>query len=175
MSQNISWLGNDYQNVPYVQFPKTGGGIAQFDDTTIDSSVAASADDILSGKQAVVNGSLLTGTGSGGTVNLKPYAIRPDAELLQTYTYDKLLVEDLSIAMPSYSTTAKTLVASASLSPTITVSYADYDYREVVRMLAYPIYKDGTSIVTGRLEYWAGILMYDLVEIPGKTDNRQKP
>lgn len=70
MSQNISWLGVDYQNVPWVQFPKTGGGVAQFDDTTIASSSAAGASDIATGKQAVVNGVLLTGTGGGGSDRL---------------------------------------------------------------------------------------------------------
>lgn len=65
MAQNITLLGASYSNVPSVQLPKTGGGTATFDDTTI-SSNAAAASDIASGKLAWVNGSLLTGTGSGG-------------------------------------------------------------------------------------------------------------
>ena len=44
--------------------PKTGGGTAQFDDTTI-STNAAAASDIATGKLAYVNGSLITGTNSG--------------------------------------------------------------------------------------------------------------
>ena len=65
MAQNITLLGASYSDVPSILLPKTGGGTAQFDDTTIASS-AATAADIASGKLAYVNGVLLTGTGSGG-------------------------------------------------------------------------------------------------------------
>ena len=64
MAQNITLMGASYSDVPSVQLPKTGGGIATFDDTTIASN-AASASDISSGKQAWVNGSLVTGTNTG--------------------------------------------------------------------------------------------------------------
>ena len=111
----------------------------------------------------------LTDVTQGGTVNLVPYGIRPDAEIIKTYTFDQMLVEDLEVAIPAYSTTAKTLVASENLSPTITVALADYDYRVIVRMLAYPTYKEGTAIATGRLDYWEGTLMYDLVSVPANT------
>ena len=66
MAQNITLLGASYSNVPSVRLPKTGGGTATFDDTTI-SSNAAAASDIASGKLAYVNGSLITGTASGGS------------------------------------------------------------------------------------------------------------
>lgn len=66
MAQNITLLGASYSDVPSVQLPKTGGGTATFDDTTI-SSNAAAASDIASGKLAYVNGSLITGTASGGS------------------------------------------------------------------------------------------------------------
>jgi len=65
MAQNITLWGASYSAVPSVLLPKTGGGTAQFDDTTITSN-AASASDILSGKYAYVNGTLIEGTGSGG-------------------------------------------------------------------------------------------------------------
>lgn len=65
MAQNITLQGASYSDVPSVVLPKTGGGTAQFDDTTITSN-AASASDITSGKLAYVNGSLVTGTASGG-------------------------------------------------------------------------------------------------------------
>lgn len=66
MAQNITLMGASYSNVPSVRLPKTGGGTATFDDTTI-SSNAAAASDIASGKLAYVNGALITGTASGGS------------------------------------------------------------------------------------------------------------
>ena len=78
MAQNVTVAGASYQNVPSIILPKTGGGTASFLDTTIASNAAA-ASDIASGKLAYVNGSLVTGTASGGGGSgltlLKTYAI----------------------------------------------------------------------------------------------------
>ena len=61
--------------------------------------------------------------------SLKVGAIRPDATLIQSYTYDKWLINDEVLAsLPSYTTSATTLVASSALSPTITLDYDNYNY-----------------------------------------------
>ena len=65
MAQNVTIAGASFSDVPSITVPKTGGGTASFVDTTIASSAAA-ASDIASGKLAYVNGSLVTGTASGG-------------------------------------------------------------------------------------------------------------
>jgi len=65
MAQNVTVAGASYSDVPSIVLPKTGGGTASFLDTTIASNAAA-ASDIASGKLAYVNGSLVTGTASGG-------------------------------------------------------------------------------------------------------------
>ena len=67
MAQNVTVAGTSFNAVPSVTLPKQGGGTAEFYDTTI-ASDAAAAGDITSGKKAYVNGALVTGTATAGTV-----------------------------------------------------------------------------------------------------------
>ena len=85
-------------------------------------------------------------------ISLTQYALRPDAELLQTYTMDQYAVADLGLTIPSYVTSAQTLKASASLSPTITVDLNNYRYIAVERFLTIPEYSVTTK-GKGRQEY----------------------
>ena len=116
-----------------------------------------------------VGGGVATFTEGGGTVNLKPYVIRPDAELIKTVTYDKWAVADLELTLPSYSTTAQTLIASADLSPTIsTPSFTEYMYYVVARFLAIPTYSVTTK-AKGRVEYYYSSYLYELARQPLNT------
>lgn len=101
-----------------------------------------------------------------GQTILTEATVRPDAEKIASYAYDKRLVEDEEIAIPAYTTTATTLKAAETLTSALSISYTAYDYRFLTKMLATPIYAEGTAIATGHVEYWAGILMHDLVEVP---------
>lgn len=64
MAQNISLLGADYSATPAILLPKTGGGMARFDDCSVTTATAA---DVASGKVFVAaDGTITTGTNSGG-------------------------------------------------------------------------------------------------------------
>ncbi len=67
MAQNISLLGATYYDVPAVELPKSGGGLATFMDT---SDADAVAGDISSGKMAYVNGALVTGSATTATATV---------------------------------------------------------------------------------------------------------
>lgn len=64
MSQNVTVAGASYPDVPAILLPKTGGGIARFDDASVTTAAAA---DVASGKIFIASdGTITTGTGSGG-------------------------------------------------------------------------------------------------------------
>lgn len=113
-------------------------------------------------------GGTATFTEGGGTVTLKPYLLRPDAEKIQTYTYDKLLVTDEEINIPAYTTTATTVKAAAAFSPTISLTYADYNYYVLERFLTIPIYNTTTTGV-GREEYHFSAYLYEIADVVGSS------
>jgi len=96
---------------------------------------------------------------------LKRGVIRPDAELIETYTHDSLVVEDDELTLPAYSTTAKTIEAAANLSPTIALDYDNYYYYVVERFLTTPVYNTDTP-VKSRNEFGTGVALYEIVDIP---------
>lgn len=67
MAQDITIAGAQYEDVPAVDIAKTGGGVARFVDT---SDADATADDILLGKVAYVNGQRVVGTSSAGNLEI---------------------------------------------------------------------------------------------------------
>lgn len=171
MSQNITLLGASYPDVPSVLLPKTGGGTASFVDVT---DTTATASDVASGKLFhAADGTLATGAAS---TRLTIGAIRPDAELVKTVSYDKWMIDDEVVeSLPAYTTTAQTLVASDSVG-TYTADVANYNYYYCIQMLAIPTYST-TSKAKGRVEWWAGVACYDMADIPEnsfKTYDRVK-
>lgn len=109
----------------------------------------------------------------GGTAkffaDLKPYLLRPDAELVETYTHDSLVVTDDEVTLPAWkSTAATTILASENLTPQITLDYDDYDWFVLERFLATPVYSTDTP-AKSRNEYSIGSVMYELVSIPADS------
>ena len=102
------------------------------------------------------------------TVNLKPTVLRPDAQLVQTYTFDKMAVEDLELTIPAYTTTAQSLKATSNLSPTITVDLDTETFYVVERFLTIPGYSI-TTVGKARQEYTYCIYCYEVARVPANT------
>lgn len=103
---------------------------------------------------------------SGGGA-LKVGAIRPDAELVQSYTYDKYFVADESGTIPAYNTTAQTLKRAASLG-TISMDYTNYRYFVTFRSLTTPVYSTRTAVKGKEIAHFA-IGNADMVYAPANA------
>lgn len=104
---------------------------------------------------------------SGGATVLKPYVIRPDAELVKTWSYDTKL-SDESINVPTWSTSAVTVRATEAMSGTYTVDTTNYDYYVMERFLTIPTYNIAT-LGKGRIDYHMGSCGFELVTFPVDT------
>jgi hypothetical protein len=108
----------------------------------------------------------------GGNANfyhdLKLGAIRPDAELVQTWSYDKLIHDDENITIPAYTTTDTTLKNWEALTPTVTADRDNYCYFAQCRGLAIPIYSS-SAIGAGRSEYCVSCMEQEFVIIPANS------
>lgn len=102
---------------------------------------------------------------TGAAPTLIRGVIRPDAELVKTYSFDEYLHEDLEVTIPAYTTTSTTLVAAASLSPTYTCDFTNYNYYVLIRMATIPEYSIST-IAKGREEYALNGAIYEITEVP---------
>lgn len=196
MAQNITLLGASYSDVPAVTLPKTGGGTATFTDTTITSN-AASASDILSGKLAYVNGTLITGTGSGGggisvvttqdehggdivTITAEqvyPYnPLGEQAELVASYPKQSFILKNTAYNGWTPSTTAKSIQATASLG-TYAADMGEYEYFTKMFTDAKIEYADGTTLSGAVVRQLTEVFQYiyrkpsNLTNVGTQTDN----
>ena len=113
----------------------------------------------------------ITGTyeASGSSVTLTPYTIRPDAELVKSYSDDFLVITDKGVTKPSYTTTSTTLIAGGTaLSSTVSLSNTNYRYYIVMRYLTIPQYSVTTK-AAARQEYTAMSAMYEVVNYDANT------
>lgn len=125
--------------------------------------LGASFTDVPAVQLPQTGGGVVTFYENGGSVDLVPYAIRPDAELIKTYTSDQYAVDDLGLTIPAYTTTAQTLKASANLSPTVSVDLTNYRYIAVERFLTIPEYSVTTK-GKGRQEYLWCNYVYEVTQ-----------
>lgn len=151
MAQQVVIAGAMFNDVPSISVPDSNSVYHPFVDPSV---TTAAASDVAQGKQFIAaDGTLTQGTASGGgTVTLKMGVLRPDAELVQKWTYDKYIVQDEGATLPSYTTSVKTLKASALLSNSMSTDFTSYCYMIVTRGLAIPVYSINT-IDKGREEY----------------------
>lgn len=105
---------------------------------------------------------------TGGSPVLKMGAVRPDAELVKTWSYDTWLVEDEELSVPTWSTSAVTVRATKAMNDTYTVDTANYDYYLIERMLTIPTYNITTK-AKGRVDYHIASCAYELVTFPANT------
>ena len=114
----------------------------------------ASANQLMQGVTAHDRtGALITGTATGGgSAPLVVGALRPDAELVHSWTYDRYIVQDEGVTIPSYSTSVKTLKASETLASGIAHDFSTYNYFFVCKGLATPVYSNEVPLY-GRQYY----------------------
>lgn len=88
MSQNITWLGASYSDVPAVTLPKTGGGTARFTDVT---DTTATASDVAQGLYFYTSdGARTAGTASsGGSATYRLDNIVPEQTVTTSETYSR--------------------------------------------------------------------------------------
>lgn len=75
---------------------------------------------------------------SGSSFTPKFGIIRPDAELVQEWTYDQLAVQDLGKTLPAYVTSAKEIMSTKNLA-TVQLDYSRYRYILLQEALSIPI------------------------------------
>ena len=94
--------------------------------------------------------------------------LRPDAELVETWSYDKLWIAEEGETLPAYSTTAQTLKASEELEVTHEWDLDNYKYFVLIRGLVIPIYNTD-RIARGRVEWSSSNAAYELLYSPAET------
>lgn len=100
---------------------------------------------------------------SGGSTTLKMGVIRPDAELVQKWSMDALLIEDLGVTLPAFTTSTTTVRPAQEYSPNYTFEDGYYYFLQQ-RTLTIPLY-NVANIAKGRQEYYASAAADEYVNL----------
>lgn len=188
MAQEVMIAGALFSNVPSIKVPDSNNVFHSFVDP---SDTTATASDVAQGKYFyAADGTRTLGTKTdqgvsvvetldshGGTIveitgatvqAMNPWVMRGDAEKVYTLAYDKYIVADEGVDFPAYTTSAKTLKASETVSPTVSYDSTHYNYLIAERALSIPEYSV-TSKAKGRVEYSFASAFYELVDYPANT------
>lgn len=107
------------------------------------------------------------------TNTIKPFVIRSDAELVNSWSYDKLIVSDLSVTIPAYSTSSTTVVPAGTLVSNLPFDFTEYTGIFLCRTLATPVY-DSDAFTAGRVEFSSYLMGAEMLVFPAgyaKTKN----
>lgn len=156
MAQVTLW-GVTYSDVPAIDLPDGNNGTVRFYENG-GGSVTQDQDGFI---VLPPDGG---GSGGGGSTMLKMGVIRPDAELVQSWSEDELLSEDLGITIPSYTTSSTTLRSGGvAFDTTIQLDRNNYFYYCLLRSMLTPLYRPTPTSIREDYFFLAGA--YELTYI----------
>lgn len=152
MAKNIDFMGAIFPDVPSVKLPQQGGGLVSFDDTT---DATATADKILQGYTAYVNGEKLVGTASGGITPTGTISITQNG-VVDVTQYASADVNVSGGGASNFVTGTFTVGSTASANETVTVPYTGSGYP----LMLVIVVDEGMSNLTNAKDWYYSVVRY---------------